>query len=171
MVGLSFVFAVYSGMYSREEKKKLTIDFWSLFKKRCAIHPDLQFKKKKWILHRTKIKGVALRFEVCRENAKVILELYNRIEKLRLKAFEVLERYKPVVEEGFKDRLTWEFYYQRPDSGQEVCRIYTTQENVDIHRQNQWPDIYNFFIENMLKLEENFLSVRDVLEGELKSND
>ena len=157
-------------MYSKEEKKKLTIDFWELFKRRCEIHPDLKFKKKKWILHRTKIKGVALRFDIGRKDAKVILELHNRSDRLRLKAFEVLERYKVVMEEGFENGLTWEFYYQRPDSGQEVCRIYATLENVDLHRQNQWPDIYNFLIENMMKLEDNFLSVRDVLEGKLKGS-
>lgn len=157
-------------MYSRKEKKKLTIDFWQLFKKRCAIHPKLQFKKKKWILHQTKIKGVAFRFDVGRKNAEVILELHNSSERLRLKAFEILERYKGIIEEGFENGLTWEFYYQRPDSGQEVCRIYTTLENVDWHNQNQWPDVYNFFIENMIKLEENFLLTRDVLEEELKAN-
>lgn len=155
-------------MYSKVEKKKLTVDFWELFKRRYAVHPNLQLKKKKFILHRTKIKGVALRFDVGRNDAKVILELYNRSEKLRLKAFEILERYKMVIEEGFENSLIWEFYFQRPESGQEVCRIYTTLENVDLHRQNQWPDIYNFFIENMLKLEENFLLVRDILEWELK---
>ncbi|NQU53980.1 MAG: DUF4268 domain-containing protein [Bacteroidetes bacterium] len=158
-------------MYSKEEKKKLMIDFWELFKRRCAVHPDLQFKKKRFILHRTKIKGVALRFDIGRKDALVILELHNRSERLRLKAFEVLERYKVIIEEGFENGLTWEFYYQRTDSEQEVCRIYTTLENVDLHRQNQWPDIYNFFIENMMKLEENFLLVRDVLEVELKNND
>ncbi len=156
-------------MYSKEEKKKLTADFWELFKRRCAVHPDLQFKKKKWILHRTKIKGVALRFDIDRKSAKVILELHNRSERLRLKAFEVLERYKIVLEKGFKNGLIWDFYYQRPDSGQEVCRIFTTLENVDLHRRNQWPDIYNFFIENMLKLEENFLQIRDILEAEIKN--
>ncbi|MCK5539154.1 MAG: DUF4268 domain-containing protein [Bacteroidales bacterium] len=92
-------------MYSKEEKKKLTIDFWELFKRRCAVHPSLQFKKKKFILHRTKIKGVALRFDIGRKDAEVILELHNRSEKLRLKAFEVLERYKVVLEEGFEKRL------------------------------------------------------------------
>ena len=158
-------------MYSIEEKKKLTIDFWELFKRRCAIHPDLKFKKKKWILHRTKIKGVALRFDFGRNDAKVILELHNRSEELRLKAFEVLERYKIVIEEGFENGLTWEFYFQRPESGQEVCRIYTTLENVDFHRQNQWPDIYNFFIENMMKLEENFLLIQEVLQAELNNHD
>ena len=81
-----------------------------------------------------------------------------------------MERYKVVVEEGFENGLTWEFYYQRPDSGQEVCRIYTTLESVDIHRQNQWPDIYNFFIDNMMRLEANFMLVRDVLEGELSKS-
>jgi len=156
-------------MYSKEEKKKLTADFWELFKRRCAVHPDLQFKKKKWILHRTKIKGVALRFDIDRKSAKVILELHNRSERLRLKAFEVLERYKIVLEEGFENGLIWDFYYQRPDSGQEVCRIFTTLENVDLHRRNQWPDIYNFFVENMLKLEENFLQIRDILEAEIKN--
>ncbi len=157
-------------MYSKEEKKKLTINFWELFKRRSAVHPDLKLKKKKFILHRTKIKGVALRFDISRDNAKVILELHNRSERLRLKAFEILERYKIVIEEGFENGLTWEFYYERPDSGQEVARIYTTLENVDLHRQNQWPDIYNFFIDNMIKLEDNFMSLRDILEAELKSD-
>lgn len=157
-------------MYSIEEKKKLTVDFWLLFKKRCAIHPGLQGKKKKFILHRTKIKSVALRFDIGRNNAKVILELHHRSERLRLKAYEVLEQYKVIIEEGFENDLTWEFYYQRLDSGQEVARIYTTLEDVDIHQQNQWPDIYNFFVENMIKLEANFMSVRDILEAELKNN-
>ncbi len=121
------------------------------------------------MLHRTKIKGVALRFDIDRKSAKVILELHNRSERLRLKAFEVLERYKIILEDGFENGLKWEFYFQRPDSGQEVCRIYTTLDNVDLHRQNQWPDIYNFFIENMLKLEENFLQVRDILDAEIKN--
>lgn len=155
-------------MYSKEEVKKLSIDFWDLFKKRCEVHPDLKFKKKKWILHRTKIRGVALRFEIGRKNAKVMLELNHRSENLRIKAFETIERYKVILEEGFENGLIWEFYHEREDSGQEVCRIYTILENVDLHRQNQWPDIYNFFIENMIKLETNFLEISDILREELQ---
>jgi len=156
-------------MYSIEEAKKLRLDFWEQFGKRCEIHPLLRDKNKKWLLHRTKIKGVALRFEVGRENAKVILELGNRNEDKRLKAFEILERYKAIIENDFEYGLIWEFYHQREDSGQEVCRIYAIKENIDLHRQNQWPDIFNFFIENMMQLEENFLAVRDILREELSS--
>lgn len=156
-------------MYSIEEAKKLRLNFWEQFGKRCEIHPLLHYKRKKWILHRTKIKGVALRFEVGRENAGVILELNHRNEDKRLKAYEILERYKAIVEDGFENGLIWEFYHQREDSGQEVCRIYAVKENVDLHSQNQWPEIFNFFIENMLQLEENFLALSDILKEELSS--
>lgn len=156
-------------MYSKEELKQLNIDFWQLFSKRCNAHPELKFRKKKWLLHKTKIKGVALRFEVNRKNAKVILELGNRNEKIRLKAYEILEKYKPILEAGFNNGLIWEFYHEREDSGAEVCRIYCQLEGVDFHRQNQWPEIFNFFVENMLKLETNFLEIRELLQDELRS--
>ncbi len=156
-------------MYSKEEIKKLRLNFWELFGKRCEVHPVLKNRQRKWLLHRTKIKGVALRFEVGRKDAKVILELGHRNEELRLKAFEILERYKAIIEAGFEEGLIWEFLHQREDSNQEVCRIFSMLEGVDFHRQNQWPDIYNFFIDNMLLLEENFLSVRDILKEELYS--
>ncbi len=155
-------------MYSKEEIKKIHIDFWELFRRRCEVHPDLQHKKKKFILHRTKIRGVAFRFDVNQENAKVMLEISHRNEDTRIKAFEIIERYKTIMEEGFENGLNWEFYHQREDSGQEVCRIYTQLENADIHNRNQWPDIYNFFIENMLRLEENFSEISDVVREELQ---
>ena len=155
-------------MYSQEEAKQLRLSFWEQFGKRCKMHPELKIRKKNFILHRTKISGVALRFEADRSAARVILELGQRNEDKRLKAFEILQRYKMILERGFQDGLSWEFYHQREDSKKEVCRIFTQLANVDIHRQNQWPDIFNFFIDNMLQLEENFLEVRDVFKAELE---
>jgi hypothetical protein len=157
-------------MFSKEEIKELWKDFWLGFKTHCETHPLLDFKKKRWILNETQIRGVALRFDVNRENAKVILELQNKSEDRRLQIYENLERYKVILEEGFADGLTWEFYHQREDNGQEVCRIYTQLGNIDWHRREQWPNIYNFFIENMLQLEENFLMVKDSLKTDLKND-
>lgn len=155
-------------MYSKEEIKKLHIDFWELFKKRCAVHPDLEHKKKNFMLHRTKIRGVAFRFDVDRKNATVMLELHHKNEDTRIKAYEIVERYKAIMESGFENGLIWEYFFQREDSGQEVCRIYKQLKNVDIHNRNQWPDIYNFFIENMLRLEENFSEISEILREELQ---
>ncbi len=157
-------------MYSQEEAKQLRIFFWEQFGIRCKVHPQLSPRRKNFILHRTKIKGVALRFEADRSGARVLLELSDKNEDKRLKTFEILQRYKLIIEEGFSTGLIWEFYHQRIDSGKEVCRIFTEMENADIHHQNQWPDIYNFFIENMILLERNFLMVRDVLKDELENS-
>lgn len=156
-------------MYTQEEAKQLRLQFWEQFGKRCRVHPELIQRKKNFILHRTKISGVALRFEADRKGARVILELGQRNEDKRLKAFEVLQNYRIILEEGFTQGLIWEFFHQREDSKKEVCRIYTELTGVDIHRQNLWPDIYNFFIENMLLLEKNFLLLRDVLKEELQN--
>jgi hypothetical protein len=156
-------------MYTQEEAKQLRLNFWEQFGRRCMVHPELKLRRKNFILHRTKVSGVALRFEADRNGARVILELGQRNEEKRLKAYEILLRYKVIIEENFPEALIWEFYHQREDSGQEVCRIYRELADADIHRQNQWPEIFNFFIENMILLEENFLQVRDILKEELEA--
>lgn len=157
-------------MYSKEELKELRLNFWQGFKSYCETQPVLNYKRKRWMLNETQVRGLALRFDVHRENARVIMELQHKNEDRRLKTFEILERYKVVLEEGFENGLVWEFYHKREDNQQEVCRIYTKLENTDWHRQEQWPDIYNFFIKNMLQLEENYLAVKEVLQEELRNH-
>lgn len=156
-------------MFSKEETKELYLNFWQSFKSYCETQASLNYKKKRWILNDTQIRGLALRFEIDRKKAEVILELQNRSEDRRLQIFEILERYKVVLEEGFENSLIWEFYHKREDNNQEVCRIYTQLENVDWHRQNQWPEIYDFFIRNMLLMEDNYLMVKEMVKEELRN--
>jgi len=153
-------------MYSKDESKRLIKEFWILFARRCEIVPELRFKKKKWVLYDTGLSGIDLKFDVTRIEALVMIEINSKEEVRRLELFESLLKYKKFVEEGFVCPLTWDFCFVR-ESGQEVCRIYTILPNVDFHCQNQWPDIYNFLIDNMLILENNFLEIRYVLEAEL----
>ena len=140
-------------------------DFWTLFGKRCAIVPELMGKKKKWLLYDTKISGLDLKFEVDRDAAIVMIELNHRNEDKRLELYEKLQNYKAILEDGFAGGLLWDFVYVR-ENGEEVCRIYCEQKGFDIHRQNQWPYIFNFLIDNMLKLETNFMEIRDILKEE-----
>lgn len=154
-------------MYTKEESKQLRIEFWETFGKRCEIAPELRWRKKKWMLHDTKINGIDLKFDASRDSAQVILEVNSRQEARRLHIYELLEKYRPILEEGFSDGLIWDFCVVR-ESGQMVCRLYVEMPGADYHRRNQWPDIYNFFIENMLKLEANLLEIRDALQEEIK---
>ena len=149
-------------MYTYEEAKQIRKKFWILFGERCEIMPELKNRKKKWMLYDTGVKGIDLKFDVNRTHASVILEVNSASEKRRLQIYEALEKYKLILEDGFDEKLVWDFCYIR-EKGEEVCRIYFIQEGMDIHNQNQWTDIYNFFIRNMLTFENNFLSIRDIL--------
>lgn len=149
-------------MYSREEAKILRKNFWTMFGKRCEVVPELAHRKKKWILYDTKINGIDLKFDADRNEAIVMIEVNHRNENKRLEIFEELEKFKVILEDGFENGLTWELCFDR-ESGEEVSRIFTAKQGFDIHRQNQWPDIYNFFIENMLVLERNFLEIQELL--------
>lgn len=153
-------------MYSKDESKLLRKEFWIVFARRCEIVSELRLKKKKWVLYDTGLSGIDLKFEVTRNQALVMIEINSKEEVRRLEIFETLQKYRLFLEEGFAEPLTWDFCYQR-ESGQEVCRISTSLPNVDFHRQNQWPDIFNFLIDNMLILENNFLKIKDGLDAEL----
>jgi len=153
-------------MYSKEESKLLRKEFWIVFARRCGIHPELRHKKKKWVLYDTGLSGIDLKFDVNREEVVVMIEINSRSESRRLEIFETLQKYRILLEDGFQEPLTWDFCFLR-ESGHEVCRIYKSFPNVDFHHQNQWPDIFNFLIDNMLILENNFMDIRDGLEAEL----
>jgi hypothetical protein len=153
-------------VYSIDETKLLRKEFWIVFARRCEIVPELSHKKKKWVLYDTGLSGIDLKFEVTRQEALVMVEINIKQETRRLEAFETMLKYRKLLEYGFAEPLIWDFCVTR-EGGQEVCRIYTSLPNVDFHRQNQWPDIFNFFIDNMLLLENNFMEIRDGLEAEL----
>ncbi|HCY40543.1 MAG TPA: DUF4268 domain-containing protein [Prolixibacteraceae bacterium] len=153
-------------MYSKDEAKLLRKEFWIVFARRCEIVPELRFRKKKWVLYDTGLSGIDLKFEVTRHEAMVMIEINCREEERRLEIFETMQKYRLLLEDGFDEPLIWDFCVIR-ESGQEVCRIYKSLPNVDFHRQNQWPDIFNFFIDNMLILENNFMEIKDAVEAEL----
>ena len=153
-------------MYSKDETKLLSKEFWIVFARRCEIVPELRHKKKKWLLYDTGLSGIDLKFEVSRTEALVMIEINSREEFRRLHIFEALQKYRRLLEVGFTEPLIWEFCFIR-ESGQEVCRIYKSLSNIDFHRQIQWPDIFNFLIDKMLILENNFMEIRDGIEAEL----
>ncbi|MFV0553702.1 MAG: DUF4268 domain-containing protein [Mangrovibacterium sp.] len=151
-------------MYTREEVKKLRRQFWIAFAQRSERVPEIAHRKKKWILYDTSVSGVDLKFHLGRNSIMVMIELNQKNEDKRLEMFELISSYKVIIEEGFEEGLTWELCYER-ESGEQVSRIYIENTDYDFHRQIQWGEIFDFYIENMLKLERNFFEIREVLKG------
>ena len=120
-------------MYSREEVKILKRNFWTGFDAFCAELPRFKYRKRKWILYNTKIKGVELKFDAARDGAYVIFELNHPKTSKRLEMFELMKKYKVVVDQFFAD-AEWQEQFEKP-CGTLVSRIYRHLGGLDIHRQ------------------------------------
>ena len=153
-------------MFTKEERKELMQRFWSQFDEYCDTIPDLAWRKKKWMLHDTKISHIDLKFDIDRDFAMVALEINHKSEDRRLRVYELVERYRILLEEGFTGGLTWDYCYLNANK-QEVCRIYVEKRVVDLHQITDWDAIYEFFAENMYQLQENFLEIQEVLKDEV----
>lgn len=150
-------------MYSKDELKQLKKEFWEGFGIYCSHIPAMKKRKSKFMLYNTKMKGVEMKFDATREGALVILEINHPDEARRLELYEKFEQYKIIMEKDFVNGLIWDFAYVR-ESGEEVCRIYTSKTGIDIHRRIQWMEFYKFMSEEMLKLERAFRMVKEVIE-------
>lgn len=156
-------------MYSREEVKILKRNFWTGFDAFCAELPRIKYRKRKWILYNTKIKGVELKFDATRDGAYVIFELNHPKLSKRLEMFELMKKYKVVVDQFFADAV-WQEQFEKP-CGTMVSRIYRHLGGLDIHRQEQWPEFYPFLSREMCHCERMFKEMRELLQDCVESKE
>ena len=149
-------------MYSKEELKRLKLEFWESFAAFCEVQPYLRRRRKIWTLYNTKVKGVELKFDANRQGAYVILEVNHRNESDRLEMFERLSWYKETLERDFPEGLIWDICFVR-ENGEQVARIYTAREGLDLHRRSDWGELFNFMAQQMYLLERNFMEIAEYI--------
>jgi hypothetical protein len=148
-------------MYSKEELKQLNKDFWEGFGLFCENLPRFKYRKKRWVLYNTKIKGVEMKFDATREGAFVILEFNHPNENKRLEMMTLMEQYKVIFESYFPD-ATWEILYTKV-CGTPVSRIYKHRADLNIHRKEQWGEFFRFLSTEMNQLEKAFNELKEFL--------
>ncbi len=148
-------------MYSKEEKKELVLEFWRKLGNKTRRLPGQRGRVKEWIGEKTGVKGVDLRFEVGREKIIVALEINTKHESRRLMLYEKLEATKKIFESEYGEPLIWDFAYEK-EHGEEVCRVYQEMEG-DYLVPEQWPAIFKFMVDKMVRMEKAFLEVQDFL--------
>ena len=130
-------------MYSKEELKRLKLEFWESFAAYCEVQPYLRRRRKIWTLYNTKVKGVEMKFDANRKGAYVILEVNHRNEADRLEMFEKLTWYKEQIEQDLPEELIWDICFIR-ENGEQVARIYAAKEGLDLHRRTDWGEMFSF---------------------------
>lgn len=149
-------------MFSKEEAKSLRLEFWERFKNYSAIRRKQKGQPGRWMMEKTGIKALNLKFNIDREIAIVGIDIETLNLDKRLEMFDKLESLKALLEESIKTELTWEVDYTR-ENGKSISRIYTSMKDVDIYNKDCWPDVFKFFYTNMMKLEAFYNEYKDFL--------
>jgi len=142
-------------MFSKEEAAQLRKEFWTSFGKSFP---------RKWLLYNTKVKGLSFKFVADRKKALVCLDIDTPDEVANLLYFDQLLSLKTLLEKELPDVIYDDGY--ELNNGKVIHRIYIPhQQKFSIHNKNTWRGCYEFFVENMSKLELFYFEYEDIIKN------
>ncbi|MEO8515708.1 MAG: DUF4268 domain-containing protein [Flavobacterium sp.] len=140
-------------MYSKEESIKIKKEFWTNF---AEAYP------RKWILYDTKIKDFSFKFFVDNKKAQVLIDIEPKDEEKRKIYFEKIESLKAILIEDYIPEVILERNYHL-ETGKIISRIWVEKERISLNNKSTWPDIFDFFHENMDAFERFFYENQDYI--------
>ena len=140
-------------MFSKEESKRLRQEFWTAFGK---SYP------RKWILHDTKIKGLALKFHFDMNKAIVALDVEHQDLEHRIALWEKLMSLKSIMVDDFLKEVKFEDSFILANQ-KEISRIYVEKGGVSIHNKNTWQETMVFLSETMDRMESFFEQYKAII--------
>jgi hypothetical protein len=155
-------------MFTHEEKKELRQAFWNSFAERTRSIKNKRGYSKKWMLYKTGIKGIELKFHLDHICAYVMIEINRSNNQERKVLFELLYSFKTPIENTFKNELVWDREIFLTEK-KKVARIYFETEPANIYVQEQWPDIIDFMVRHMTRLERAWRENADVIKEQSKA--
>ncbi|MBL4669280.1 MAG: DUF4268 domain-containing protein [Flavobacteriales bacterium] len=137
-------------MYTKEEKKKYTADFWNSFGLYMKKY-NKDYGRIKWVNYRSNVKDLFFRLNITSEKATFSIELQHKDDGIRALFFEQFKELKIVLEGNIKGDLIWEEngfnYFNEP-----ISLISSELDNVSIYNRNDWQQIFYFFEQRMVGL-------------------
>ena len=133
-------------MYSKEEKKKSTVDFWNSFGLYMKKY-NRDFGRVKWVNYRSNVKDIFFRLNITNKTATFSIEIQHKEEGMRELFFEQFKELKGVLNDNIREDLIWEdLTYNK--NNQPICSIYSELENVSIYNRDDWQKVFVFFAFN-----------------------
>ncbi len=142
-------------MYSKEELRKIKTDFWTSFGQYSQLKRTRIGFSKKWVLYKTGIKGLELKFNFVKNGCVTAIEIdlsnsksEDFINKLDLLKSELISEFE-LFEEINHQQNKYCYFYEK--------------ENLNFKNRQDWPDIFDFFFNQMLILEIFVIDNKEIL--------
>jgi hypothetical protein len=141
-------------MFSKEDSRKLREEFWIALGK---SFPN------KWILYKTKIKGLSFKFHFDLKMARVSIDVDTEFEQ-RIKVWDKLVALKSILLEEYLPEAVYEDFFLL-ENKKEISRIYVELKNVSIHNKNTWRETMEFLNQSMHQIEVFFEEYKDIIDS------
>ena len=142
-------------MFSREESKQIREQFWIFFEKRYP---------RKWLLYDTKVKEINLKFSFDNQKAMVSFDIETHDEVFREYYYDKFVSLKNLLKAEISEDIIIEKDFLR-SSGKIISRVYITKPDVNIHNKKNWPEVFDFFYENMPMFELFWYEYEDIIKA------
>ena len=151
-------------MYSRQETSRLKQQFWTAFGQYMAPVLSADNEPINWINYKTGEKNIYFRMQADNKKASVAVELTHKDTGLQALYFEQFQQLHTLLHEALQEEWIWQLH-THDEHGKSVSRIYIEKENVNIFKQNDWPEIISFFKPRIIALDVFWNDAKHVFEA------
>jgi hypothetical protein len=171
MIGMSAKAAEEkSTVVELQNRHKIRHQFWGKLLEQitdsdCRLFDNISASKDQWLGAGSGVRSCRFNFIFGTKEARVELYISRNVLEENKYIFDALHKHKVQIESAFGRELDW----QRLD-GKKACRITAIQE-FDGYNKDNWPEIIDWLISNMSKLEQAFKQPLHAVNSELKTAD
>ncbi len=148
-------------MYKKEEYREFKLEFWQAFDRYTDFFSMKIGVPVEWMLYKTGIKDLELKFDVQPKSVRVVLESASRDFDRRFDIYAELDNYKAVLFDGIETEWEWDDSFTL-ESGKRVGRVFI-ELPISFHNRDSWPEIFSFMATNMYQLQTNFQEILPIL--------
>lgn len=147
-------------MYSKSELKEIKKDFWTSFGQFSQLKRSRLGYPKKWMLYRTKLKGLELKFGFNNNKCITAIEIDLSISKSE----DYISKIK-LLKNEISHLSTYSLHSEYiQENNKTVYRFFFEKDKLTLKDKSHWPDIFNFFFEQMIILEQFIIENKIILE-------
>lgn len=154
----------------KQSREANNLEFWKYFSDKIKGRSVLYQKEinsnwqRGYLGNGSSLRGVSYGINVTRRHVSCGLYIDTGIKNENKKIFDLLEGFKDEIEEKIGKKLDW----KRKDNIRS-CTIYLVKTGTNVYQSKEWPEITEFLIEEMNKMEQSFNSYLKSIALEMKA--
>lgn len=117
-----------------------------------------------WLNYKTGEKDIYFRMHADNKKASVAIELTHKDAGMQALYFEQFQQLRSLLHNALQEEWAWQLH-THDEHGKTVSRIYIEKKNVNVFRQEDWPEIISFFKPRMIALDVFWSTAKHIFEA------